>query len=224
MKSGFRSKKQVVYDLLREGIIQGEYAPGTRLVIDELASKINVSQIPIREAIQQLEADGFVTVEPYVGARVAELDTNFIFEVFALLESLEVICSRAACTHITEEQLEKLEQMILEMDECAKDNQKWSARNREMHVFICECADTQLVLKMLHKAFDHWERLRSVYLKDVTDNRIAESQREHKLLLEALKKRDADEVEKIVHAHNQSALKSYITRLESKGHSVSIES
>ena len=89
MRPTFRSKNEVVYDLLRQSIIEGEYKPGKRLVIDELAVTLGVSQSPIREAMRQLEADGFVTIEPYVGATVTKINADFIFEVFGLLESLE---------------------------------------------------------------------------------------------------------------------------------------
>ena len=81
----FRSKNEVVYDLLHQAIIRGDYKPGERIVIDELASRLDVSQIPIREALRQLEADGFVTNEPYVGVTVTGISADFIFEIFALL-------------------------------------------------------------------------------------------------------------------------------------------
>ena len=59
MKLEFRSKNEIVYQQLRKSIIQGDFKPGTRLVIDQLALELGVSQIPIREAVRQLEADGF---------------------------------------------------------------------------------------------------------------------------------------------------------------------
>ncbi|HEX2623126.1 MAG TPA: GntR family transcriptional regulator, partial [Phototrophicaceae bacterium] len=111
----FRSKKEVVYDQLREDILHGKYKPGSRLVIDELAETMGVSQIPIREAMRQLEADGFVTIEPYVGATVTPIDANFIVEVFALLEAMEIIGSRAACQTMTDTQLQQLADMINKM-------------------------------------------------------------------------------------------------------------
>src|SRR5215475_11563901 len=97
MKLEYRSKNELVYQRLRTAIIHGEYQPGSRLVIDQLAAELGVSQIPIREAVRQLEADGFVTIEPYTGTTVTDINANLIVEIFALLESFEVICSRSAC-------------------------------------------------------------------------------------------------------------------------------
>ncbi|MCB0024918.1 MAG: GntR family transcriptional regulator, partial [Caldilinea sp.] len=54
MRPVFRSKPEIVHDMLRSSIIHGEYRPGERLVIDEVAARLGVSQIPVREAVRQL--------------------------------------------------------------------------------------------------------------------------------------------------------------------------
>ncbi len=77
-----KSKNEQVYDYLHERIIRCEIAPGSRLVVDHLARELGVSQIPIREAIFRLEADGFVRTQPHVGATVTELHAGTVREVF----------------------------------------------------------------------------------------------------------------------------------------------
>ncbi len=218
MPSPFRSKKEVVYDLLRDEIVKGKFEPGSRLVIDELATYIGASQIPIREALQQLEADGFVSIEPYVGARVTEIDATFIFEVFGLLEAMEVISSRSACTSMTDEDLDTLSQMVAEMDKNLQNAEKWGEQNREMHLFICQCANTALIMRMMTKIFSHWERLRRYYLEDVSQDRTVIAQAEHKKILEAFQSRDTDLVEKVIREHNHNALHDYIQHLKAEGH------
>jgi len=214
----FKSKKQIVYEQLRQEILEGIHPPGTRLVIDEQASRLGVSQIPIREAVHQLEADGFVVIAQHVGATVTDLDANFIYEVFALLESMEVICSRAACRVITDEQLKELSDLIDTMDKTINDPHLWSKQNKEMHLFLCDIAGTELVRKMMLKVFDHWDRLRYHYLKNVLGHRIQDAQAEHKQIFGAIARRDEDDVERIVRLHNQGALQSYIKYLQSQGH------
>lgn len=211
----YRSKREMIYDFLKREIIRGVYVPGSRFVIDELAARLNVSQIPIREAIQQLEADGFITTEPYTGARITDIDATLIFEVFALLESQETISSRKACVIATEDDLKTLEAMIDEMDGLTDDLEAWSEKNKALHLFICDCARMRLVHKMMQKTFDHWHRLRAHYLKDISTQNTA--QIEHHQLLEAMRTRDADRVEAVIRAHNRSALQSYISHLESEG-------
>ncbi len=218
MANRFKSKKQIVYEQLRQEILEGIHPPGTRLVIDEQASRLGVSQIPIREAVHQLEADGFVVIAQHVGATVTDLDANFIYEVFALLESMEVICSRAACRVITDEQLKELSDLIDTMDKTINDPHLWSKQNKEMHLFLCDIAGTELVRKMMLKVFDHWDRLRYHYLKNVLGHRIQDAQAEHKQIFGAIARRDEDDVERIVRLHNQGALQSYIKYLQSQGH------
>jgi len=217
MRPAFRSKNEVVYDTLRQSIIQGEHEPGTRLVIDELAQSLGVSQIPIREAMRQLEADGFVTIEPYVGATITELNANFILEVFALLEALEIISSRAAVRSMSNADLDRLTDLIYKMDASVERPEEWSQENKHLHLYICECAGMTLVLKMTQKVLDHWDRLRLHYLKDVFGRRIHAAQEEHKQILQAFRTRNPDEVERVIRQHNQSALSSYIQHLQATG-------
>jgi DNA-binding GntR family transcriptional regulator len=217
MRPAFRSKNEVVYDALRQAIIQGEYEPGTRLVIDELATTLGVSQIPLREAVRQLEADGFVTFEPYVGATITEINADFIFEVFALLESMEITASRAAARCMTDDEMQTLEDLIYQMDSSVDNPDQWAKENKHLHLFICECAKTTLIQKMMQKVLDHWDRLRLHYLKDVSGQRIHIAQQEHKQILAAFRTRDPEEVERVIHAHNQSALASYIQHLQTTG-------
>jgi DNA-binding GntR family transcriptional regulator len=217
MRPAFRSKNEVVYDLLRQAIIRGDHAPGTRLVIDELAVSLGVSQIPIREAVRQLESDGFVTIEPYVGATVTELSDEFILEIFALLESLEIYCSRAAARTMTDAELDRLAALIGQMDTSLNNPEKWTQENKDLHLFVCECAHATLIAKMMQNVLDHWDRLRQHYLGDVFAHRINAAQEDHKRILEAFRRRDPDEVERTVREHNRSALASYLKHLQATG-------
>jgi DNA-binding GntR family transcriptional regulator len=141
----FRSKKEFAYDALRDAILEGRLAPGTRLVIDELAADLSVSHIPIREALQQLQADGFIIIEPYVGARVTEIDAGLVCEVFDLMEALEVIGGRAASLRMSEDSLAEMESRLHTMDALVTDPGRFSQENADLHQFICERAGTPLV-------------------------------------------------------------------------------
>lgn len=218
MRPVFRSKPAVVHEMLRESIIHGEYKPGERLVIDEVAARLGVSQIPVREAVRQLEADGLVTVAPYSGATVTEFNPDLVYEIFALLESLEVICGRRACTCMSEEQRAELSALVMRMDGCTDDPEAWSQRNREFHLLICRFANVQLIGRMLENTLDHWDRLRLHYLTDVLQQRIPAAQAEHRRIMDAFARRDADAVEALLRAHNQGALAAYVELMQQQGH------
>src|SRR5699024_1202085 len=84
-----QSKKQYVYQVLRSRILDGIYTSGFRIIIDRIAKEINVSAIPVREAIRHLEADGLIEYEPYKGAVVASIDNNQYLEALSTLAVIE---------------------------------------------------------------------------------------------------------------------------------------
>ena len=97
--------------ILREAIIKGEIKPGTRLIQDELSKSLGVSRMPIREAIKQLEAEGYVTVEPHKGAIVKEFSIEEIKEIYFLRSKFEPIAVRESLNHITAEMINELEEL-----------------------------------------------------------------------------------------------------------------
>src|ERR1700719_2327229 len=132
-----RSKRELVIETLRKAILDRELTPGTRLVIEDLAKQLGVSPIPVREALQQLSADGYVIIEPYLGARVAPIEAESVVEVFSLLETMEVVSGRAACQHMSASDLGALEQILVKMDSLVGEPELWSQENRRFHTFIC---------------------------------------------------------------------------------------
>ncbi|MBW9118804.1 GntR family transcriptional regulator [Microbacterium trichothecenolyticum] len=85
-----------IYELLRERIIEGVLRPGERIRERELAAELNVSRIPIREAMPRLEAEGFIKTLPRRGAVVTEMTMNDVEELFAVRSSLEVLAAKLA--------------------------------------------------------------------------------------------------------------------------------
>jgi DNA-binding GntR family transcriptional regulator len=205
----FRSKNELVYASLRSAIVTGELPPGARLVIDELAGQLGVSQIPVREALRQLEADGFVVIRPYVGATVTELHFDQISEIFGLLEAMEIISGRAACARLTASDIDQLARLLAKMDTLVDSPTEWSVANVQFHSMICEMGGTSIVRHMMDKAFDHWDRLRSYFFKGVFAHRVEDAQREHHELFAAMQADDADAVESMVRMHNRAALTAY---------------
>src|ERR1700730_19094288 len=118
-----RSKKELVSETLRQAILNGELLPGTRVVIDDLAKQLGVSPIPVREALQQLDADGYIVLEPYLGAKVAPIEAESVIEVFSLLETMEVVSSRTACQHMADADFNVLEEILVNMDSTVADRE-----------------------------------------------------------------------------------------------------
>ena len=204
-----RSKKELVTATLRKAILNGELTPGVRLVIDDLAKQLGVSAIPVREALQQLSADGYAIFEPYLGARVAPIEAESVVEVFSLLETMEVVSSRAACQHMSDADFGVLEQILLKMDSLVGEPELWSQENRNFHKFICDKSGTRLVGSLISKVFDHWDRLHRFFLKDVFAKRLPQAQREHWKILRTLKTRNAARTEAVIREHARASLSAY---------------
>ena len=212
----YRSKKEFAYDTLRTAILNNDLAPGDRLIIDEIAQEMGVSPIPVREALRDLEADGFVTIQPYVGATVTRIHTNLLKEIFELLEALELISGRAACSRLNPDDYTALETMLRDMDTLTDDPNTWSAKNTAFHEYICDRAETPLVKDMMTHVLNHWERLRSTYLKDVFATRLKVSQPQHWQMLDALRNCDNAALERVVREHNHAAMEVYAGQLKAK--------
>jgi DNA-binding GntR family transcriptional regulator len=214
----FRSKKDAIYQHLHAAIVAGDLAPGVRLVIDELAAQLGVSSIPVREALQQLQADGFVLIEPYVGVTVTTLQAGMIDEIFALLEATEVTSGRAACVRMSADDLAEVERMLRAMDGAVADLDRFSEENVRLHQFICDRAETPLVKNVMRNTLAHWDRLRRYYLEDVFAKRAAASQQEHWQMFAALTARDPDLLEQVIREHNRRAREAYIAYLRDAGY------
>ncbi len=207
----FRTKQEYVYQHLRDAIVRCELAPGRRLLIDEIARRLRVSAIPIREALQLLQSEGLVVIEPHVGATVAPISEASIHESFSILEGLEAVAVREAVRRLSENDALSLARLVEQMDAALSrsDYEGWAELNSKLHRAIGEVARMPLLREMTERVLSRWERLRRFYLKGVLVPRVEQAQREHRLLLEALTSRDADRAERVVREHNRAALAAY---------------
>lgn len=201
----YRSKKDMVYQILREDILSGTLKPGTRLIIQDLAKAYDVSPIPVREALQQLESDNLIVNKPFAGASVNEIraDVSDIFEIVELMGALDEISSRAACRHITPDGLAQLRQILMAMDEQLEDYESWADNNMEFHQLIAEVAGLHLIPGIMRAIRSQWKLLRRFVLKDVFSHNTQASQKEHWQILAAIEKGDEERVVQLFKKHNQ---------------------
>jgi DNA-binding GntR family transcriptional regulator len=101
------SKQERTYSILRARILDGTYGPGQRLVIDALARDLDVSPMPVREAIRRLEAEGWVVYQRHQGAQVAPLDEAGWMEALSTLAVLEGYATALSAPHLTAADIEQ---------------------------------------------------------------------------------------------------------------------
>jgi DNA-binding GntR family transcriptional regulator len=98
--SSSQSKTEVAYGYIRRRVLDGDFPPGSRLVIERIAPEIGISVVPVREAIRRLEAEGYVTYTRNVGATVAQVDLARYPDTAETLAILEAAATAMAVAHI----------------------------------------------------------------------------------------------------------------------------
>ena len=138
----FRTKEEQVADFLREGIIAGRFPRGTRLKQQEIATQLNTSITPVREALKLLEAEGYVSGDNYRGAVVAPFDIEASAEVLNLRILLETQLVRGAVEKATAQDIAELRVMAAEFATAfaAGDNERARAANYRFHHPMFEIA------------------------------------------------------------------------------------
>jgi DNA-binding GntR family transcriptional regulator len=211
----YQTKQEYVYRTLRDAIIRGELEPGQRLRTEEIAQRLGVSPIPVREALQLLQSERLVETMPHVGARVAGISHASIVEVFTVMEGLEIVATRTAAERITSAQMQELGGLLEAMDRAVEtgDYDEWGDQNSAFHRAIARMSGMPMLREMTERALDQWDRVRHRFLRGVLTQRLAQAQQEHHLIVRAMRARDAAQLERLVKDHNQGALAAYMEHL-----------
>lgn len=150
------TKLEIVFNVLRENIVNGNLEPGTRLILKTIANDLGVSEIPVREAIRMLEAQGLVTMTPHAGAQVSKFNVNDIREIAEIRGLLEGYAIRTAIPFIKGEVLSTLNAIIDEMRRFIEgaENIDYAALNRKFHQTIYEQSPSPRLRKMIAEVWD----------------------------------------------------------------------
>ena len=188
---------------LQRDILTGKLKPGQKLTEQQLCKTYGVSRTPVREALRQLELEGLVKIIPNKGAYVTGITPKDVQDIYMIRSILEGMCARWATEHITPEQIEQLEEIVLLSEfHLKKDKDKVvqvSDLDGKFHHVLYEASNSRIMehtLSDFHK-YVKMARMLSVGAK----NRAEKSIEEHKAILEAIKKGDADEAERLANLH-----------------------
>jgi len=199
-----RSLRGRVFEKLREDILSGVYREKEELREITIGEELGVSRTPVREALRQLELEGLVKIIPNKGAYVTGITPKDVKDIYKIRSMLEGLCARWATEHITEAQMTELEEIILlsefhlkkQSGECAGQVSEFDGR---FHKVLYEASNSRILEHMLsdfHKYVKMARRM-SVGSKE----RAEKSIEEHKEILEAIKKKDADLAEEMANRH-----------------------
>jgi len=203
----FATKQQLVYAAIKNAIRQGQLEPGQRLIVSDLSRQFGASSSPIREALQQLQAEHWVDFEPNIGFRVAVVTVNMADEVFLLLATLEGLAARAASERTTPENLDELESYLGTMEAAVPrgDHGAWTRANSAFHLRIAAFGGLPLLEKLLITVSDRRELVQRLLSADKMQASIERAGPEHRAIFEALHHHDPQRAEQAAVEHNRMA-------------------
>lgn len=207
-----------VFRKLREDILSGVYKDQEELREITIGEELGVSRTPVREALRQLELEGLVTIIPNKGAYVTSITAKDVADIYHVRSMLEGLCARWATEHITEEQIGKLEEVLVlsefHVQRGSGDTDQVSELDGKFHQVLYEASDSRIlehVLSDFHKYVQMARRL-SVKKKERAEKSIAE----HREILEAIKSKDAERAERLANQHIMNVMENLHMENEGK--------
>lgn len=198
-----RTKYQQIYRTLHERLQRGEFRPGDRLQVRTIATEFGTSDIPVREALSRLSAEGLVDYRPHQGGMVINLRAEELRDLMVLKAVLEGTATRLAAPHVTPLLLEQLEALALQGDAVQAEVDAYAEINRRFHAAIYDVCPVREVVAAVRTAQVKLDTQRKATIFVFFPDRTAASCREHHLLIRALRRlpQDLDHIESLVRWH-----------------------
>jgi DNA-binding GntR family transcriptional regulator len=190
-----------VVERIREAILIQSLAPGSRINQYKLADDLQVSLVPVREALKALEAEGLVTITPRRGAFVTEISFDDLDQLYFARKLLESETAVLACHHLTPEDYDALHGLMTDMRAStdATDIRLFMQLNREFHMRIYRAAGNHYLLQTIEKLWEHSELYRYRYMFVLRNADVVHQ--EHAEIFEACRQHDEPLLRRLVQEH-----------------------
>ncbi len=208
-----RQLRRLVADRLRSDILEGRLPPGKWLRQEQIAQEMGVSQMPVREALRELAAEGLVVHEPYRGARINSVSPADAIDLYASRAAIEGLAARAAAHSITPEELAQLKQLTARMKRklSPKHIVEYRELNRRFHTIIFTASRRPFLIRLLQQL---WSTFPSMLLDSFgktarapIPGRETDDIEEHQAIIDALQKGDAEAAGRAMQAHLEETLR-----------------
>ena len=196
-----KSLGQHVFENLKNAIVKGDMQPGGRLIESRLAETLGISRTPVREAIHKLEREGYLRKLSRGGFSVLGLSREDVEETFGIRSVLESYAARLAAEKHRKADLKPLEKKInlYQKHLDCRDHDALPDINTEFHDMLYALSRSPKLIHMINNLRDQIYRFRQLLLRDEKMARM--SNEDHKQMLERIRLRDADGVERLVREH-----------------------
>jgi len=199
-----------VFNRIRDDILSGKYKEGEELREVAIGDELGVSRTPVREAFRQLELEGLIQIVPNKGAYVTGITVKDVKDIYMIRSKLEGLCAYWATYHITEEQMEELEENIYLSKFHAKKghSEQIAELDNRFHEVLYEACNSKMLEHQLRDFHDYVLRVRKKTLSQF--KRSTESTQEHEMIFEAIKNKQPQEAERLANIHIVNAYKNMV--------------
>ncbi|MGH3088919.1 MAG: GntR family transcriptional regulator [Rubrobacteraceae bacterium] len=191
-----------VHERVRSMILRGELAPGESASQVWLARRLGVSRTPLREALRMLQREGLIESEPNRRLRVAAFSLPDLEQLYVMRITLEATAARLTIPHLSSEEIASMEGHLAQMAHFfeQEDFERWEVPHRAFHHALVRGAGSR-ISGTLSQLSDHAERYRRFYMTQRPETFRRAVAREHRLILDAAKSRDAETGARRLAAH-----------------------
>jgi DNA-binding GntR family transcriptional regulator len=206
----------LVLERIRDAILSGMLPAGVRIDQGKLATDLNVSIVPVREALKKLEAEGFVQIIPRRGAFVTQTSISDLEDLYFARAAIEGQAAYHAADKLTAEHIDELKHLMSTMGMTLEqhDLAAFTVANRRFHFLIYEAAGSRYMLNMIASLWDLAERYRYRYVFVLNAGPIIQS--EHQTILDACRKRDKSALRDAIINHMRQTMLGVKTYLQSQ--------
>ena len=184
--------KQRAYNIIKSKLLSLEFDPGSRIREDILAEEISMSRTPVREAINQLAAEGFIEIVPRKGLFAVQLTLNEIKGLIDVRECLEKLALQKCIEKIDDEQIDKLRQLIDQFAE-ALGKEKYNECNQldsDFHIAIAKVSNNKKLIEFILEIEEFMHIVRNLEKKRDAKARSTNALKQHEIIFRRIKDRD----------------------------------
>ncbi|WP_308299084.1 GntR family transcriptional regulator [Streptomyces sp. GESEQ-35] len=198
LRAGVASQR--IADQLRERILSGRLAPGTRIIQDELAEELQTSRLPVREALRILQSRGLVTLRANQGAWVTQMDMRECELSYKMRERLEPLLLAESAPHLTDTDIAELAELQGHIEQ-TRDVEEFLVLDRQLHWATYRHHRADELANIVARLWDTTQHYRRAFTRLTGDQRSWIINAEHRLLIEALRDGDHRSAERILELH-----------------------
>ena len=185
---------------LREAILGGVLQPGDRIRQEEVASRLGASRLPVREALRMLEAEGLTEHEAHKGARVPRLSAHEVDVIYRMREKLEPLALTESVPLLTDDDLGRLDDVQRRIEE-NDEIEKFLDLDREFHLLTYSACPIDPLSSMVTRLWNSTQHYRRAFVALGGRDRMWVVNAEHRLILDAIARRDVTDAERFVEGH-----------------------